>query len=211
MKPKTYRRLTRLLFFFLFLMFVLLFFLFGGVGRMPQRGEGGGGGILHREMGTIHLSEIRSGGFALEELPVQSPSRPGEDTFNENVMRCDATLYNESTGPIQVAVSVFGTHVLETANIGLSGTYVDYSAQAAPFPDKDYGSWMAARSLQPDEQAKNMALYLPPSATHTLTLEAGETRQLTVLFWVDSDHVEALTNLDRSQYSATVRLISRSL
>lgn len=211
MKPKTYRRLTHFLFAFLFVMFFLLYLLLGGAGRMPRKGGGGGWGKLHREMGTIRLSEVRSGGFALEELPVQEPTELGGENFNENVLRCDATLYNEGEGPIQVTLSVFGTQVLGTENRGLTGTYTDYSPEEEPFKGGDYAAWLSQVGLTRDPEGVNMTLYLSGGSSKTLTLEVGETRQLSVLFWVDAAQVESLTNLDRGEYSATVKLISRGI
>lgn len=211
MKPKTYRRLTRFLFLFLFLMFFLLYLLMGGAGRMPQRGGGSGWGVLHKEMGTIRLSEVRSGGFSLDELPVQDPTRPGEEDFNHNVLRCDATLHNEGEGPIQVTLSIFGTQVLSTDNQGLTGLWLDYPPGADPFSGKEYAAWLEGKTLEKSGDAGNMTLYLPRPGATTLTLEAGETRQLALLLWVDADEVDILTELDRDQYSVTAKFISRGI
>lgn len=209
MKPKTYRRLTHLLFAFLFLVFLLLYLLLGGAGIRSQ-GKGDGWDTLHTQMGTIELSEVRSGGFALEPLPVQTPTSPGDEEFDRNVLCCEAALHNEGTGAIQVTVSVFGTEVLEDAasNEGLTGTYLEYPPETDPFDGGKYGAWMKAASLTEDPQAKNMTLYMT-GPDNRITLEAGETRQVAFLFWVDSDQVQTLTDLQREGYSATVKLISR--
>lgn len=216
MTQKTYRRVTRFLFCFLFLVFFLLYLLLSQ--RYDRAGVNrGGGGWRNRSLalGAVTVSEVRSGGFILDEFPFPGPTAPEKDDFLKNVLVCRAELINEGGGPVDVTVGIHGTALAEgggDANPGLCGGFYYYEGETDPIGG-DYASLLSdpgAGLKVYDRGERNMELYLAEGAYPTrFRMEPGGARTLVLFFWVDEDEMDFITDLDREGYSVTVKLTSR--
>ncbi len=210
MSQRNYRRLTRGLFLFLFLVFFLLYLLLSGRPEHSTRtGSGSHWKERHLTLGEVRVSEIRSGGFIVNEFPIPGATRMGDADFNENVLRCSTSVYNEGEVAVEVTASIYGTKKNDVAilNPGLCcGFYHRDGAEEAA--DEDFAALLSSpRWEKTPRSEKNLELYIQDSSS--FRLEPGETRSLSLLFWVDADHVPTLTNLEREGYSVTVKLTSR--
>lgn len=210
MSQKRYRKLTRFLFVFLFLVFLLLYLLLSR--RYDHAGPNGGGtGWRNRSLslGDVKVSDVRSGGFIVDEFPFSDVTAPGAADFSDRVLVCRTHVQNEGDVAVNVALSIHGTRLGEgeTPPAGLCGGVYHYAGETDPV-GADYAAFLTqAQAVDPDPQ--RFSLWREDDA-YPIRLEAGESRTLVLFFWVDSRSVPTLTDLDRDHYSVTVKLTSRS-
>lgn len=215
MSQKTYRRLTRFLFLLLFLLFFLLYLLLSGQPGHRRRGGGGGaGGWEERRLtlGDVQVSEIRSGGFLVQEFPEIESTSVSAGDFPQKLTLCATSVHNEGESAVNVSLAVSGTVHSPDApvNPGLCCAVYHYAGDADP-AGGDYaallsdGSWTA---LPHDRQ--NLELWISRLRPMVFQLQPGETRRLVLLFWVDEAVLPTVTELDRNAYSVTVKLTSRA-
>lgn len=210
MSQKSYRRLTRILFLLLFLLFLLLYLLLQGKSGGRPGGHGGPNWIERTlPLGDVQVSDVRSGGFIVDEFPIPASTSLGDEAFNENVISVSTSVYNEGELPVTVTPSVYGTQKAENAdaNPGLHCGFYTYSGETDP-AGGDFAAllsgvdWSAA-----PRHEKALELHIKGEAA--FTLEPGETRRIVLFFWADADVVPTLTDQERNEYSVTVKLTSR--
>lgn len=211
MSQRSYRRLTRFLFFFLFLVFFLLYLLLSGRPQYStQTGGGSGWNERHLTLGDIRVSEVRSSGFIVDEFPIPASTRVGDEDFNENVILCSTSVHNEGEVAVEVTVSIHGSKKNDSGipNPGLCCGFYHYPGQGED-PGEDFAALLGATPwVKTPHGEKNLALYVRDGSTFRLA--PGETRHISLFFWVDADEVPTLTNIERDDYSITVKLTSRS-
>lgn len=216
MTQKQYRRLTHFLFFFLFLVFFLLYLL---LSRRYDHASATGGGTGWRDrrlaLGTVTISDVRSGGFIVDEFPIPAPTTPEAEDFDRQVLVCRAKLYNEGETAINVSAGIYGTALGQKSDDDEGLCCAVYHDTGDDPVSPDYGAFLAdgANGFQVSARSeKNLVLYEARS-TYPLqfTMDPGETRYLTLIFWVDENVRPAVTDLDRDAYSVTVKLTSRGV
>lgn len=210
MSQKSYRRLTRILFLFLFLLFLLLYLLLQGKSGGRPGGHGGPNWIERTlPLGDVQVSDVRSGGFIVDEFPLPASTSLGDEDFNENVISVSTSVYNEGEVTVTVTPSIYGTQKAENANAnpGLHCGFYTYSGDIDP-ASGDYASFLSKSdwSVTPRHEK---ALELHIKDEPAFALAPGETRHVVLFFWADTDVVPTLTDQERNEYSVTVKLTSR--
>ena len=210
MSQKTYRRLTRFLFLFLFLVFLLLYLL---LSRRYDRASANGGGYGWRNrnlaLGDVKISDVRSGGFIVDEFPFGQSTSPAAEDFDRQVAVCRTHIVNEGEVAVNVGMSIHGTRLGEgdAPLYGLNCGAYTYAGEDDP-AGADYAAFLTRTSaLPPDGQ--RLTLWQEPDGG-TMRIPAGESRSLVLFVWVDEAEVPTLTDLDRERYSVTVKLTSRA-
>ena len=212
MKPKTYRRVTWGLFCFLFLIFFLLYLLLRN--GMGVGSNGGWGGELVRDLGTVTLSEVRSSGFIVDEFSFPESTQTDSAEFNQNVVASHAVVLNEGKKTIRVSVSIYGTKIEGKSNQGLCGAFYYYKGDADPVAS-DYAKYLRENKTELEISSfeeNNMELYVNPSKyPKEILLEPGEQIYFNLFCWVDQAVIQDFTDEQRQAYSATVKLTSRAV
>lgn len=210
MSQKSYRRLTRILFLLLFLLFLLLYLLLQGKSGGRPGGHGGPNWIERTlPLGDVQVSDVRSGGFIVDEFPIPASTLLKNGDFNENVIAVSTSVYNEGEVAVTVTPSIYGTQKAENANAnpGLHCGFYTYSGDTDPAGGDFVALLSAADWSVVPRQEKALELHVKGEAA--LTLEPGETRHAVLFFWVDANAVPTLTDQERNEYSVTVKLTSR--
>lgn len=211
MSQKNYRRLTRVLFLLLAVFFFLLYLLMGSSSvNGPNRTGAPQWRERRLELGEVRVSPVRSGGFLVDSFPIPASTVPSAADFDENVIRCSTTVYNEGTEPVDVTASVYGTRTGDDgeANPGLHCSFYSYQGDEDPA-----GSGLAVLLAQPgwtEAPHGETALALHTRDDGPIRLEPGERRSIVLFFWTDAETEPALTDAVRSGYSVTVKLTSRA-
>lgn len=210
MSQKSYRRLTRFLFLLLFLLFLLLYLLLQGKSGGRPGGHGGPNWIERTlPLGDVRVSDVRSGGFIVDDFPLPASTSLDSGDFNENVIAVSTSIYNEGETAVTVTPSIYGTRKAENANAnpGLHCAFYTYSGDTDP-AGGDFAAFLSNSdwSVTP-HQEKALELHVRGEAA--FTLEPGETRRVILFFWADAAKVPTLTDQERGEYSVTVKLTSR--
>lgn len=210
MSQKSYRRLTRALFLLLFLLFLLLYLLLQGKsGGRPGGGSGSNWMERTLPLGDIQVSDVRSGGFIVDEFPIPASSLMGSEDFNENIIAVTTTLHNEGDVAVDITPSIYGSRKAEDANAnpGLCCGFYTYSGEADP-AGGDYAAYLSGGgwTVTPHSE-KALELRVREAA---FSIPPGELRHIVLLFWVDEEQLPTLTDLERNSYSVTIKLTSRA-
>ncbi|MEG1720345.1 MAG: hypothetical protein RR281_01425 [Pseudoflavonifractor sp.] len=216
MTHKAYRYLTHALFIFLAILFVLLYLLINFNEKASRTPSAHGWDKLSRNLGTVTVSDVRSGGFILGELPIPASTTLDAEDFDSNVITCRALVKNEGEVTVKVSMDVYGTDLSngDPPPPALCGSYRYYeSAEAAP--TEGYRSFlkghMADFTIYHHDE-KNMEIYADQAHYPAVfTLAPGESRQFEFFFWADAVALPYLSDLERDAYSVTVKLTSRAL
>lgn len=211
MTQKQYRRLTRGLFFFLLLVFFLLYLLLSH--QYDRAGpSGGGSGWRNRRLALepIQVSEVRSSGFIVDEFPFSASTTPTDQDFDQNLLVCAAQVTNTGTVRVNVDVSIHGTD-LKDGSPPPQGLCCGFYHHGGEDPYQgDYAAFFAPPAAQALGEPRLTLWLQEGDSPRSFSLAPGETRYLTLCFWVDQDVLPTLTDLDRESYSVTVKLTSRS-
>lgn len=212
MSQRNYRKLTRFLFLLLFLLFFLLYLLLRGqTGGRPTGGTGREQWEeRHLTLGQIQVSEIRSGGFIVDQFPLPASTVVGDGDFDENVIICATSVHNEVPVTVTVTPSIYGSQTTEsgTPNPGLCGGFYSYGDTADP-GSEGYAALLSGPDWTTIPHGEK-ALELHIKGSAAFSLEPGETRQIVLFFWTDGAEVPTLTDRERLEYSVTVKLTSRA-
>lgn len=211
MTQKQYRRLTRGLFLFLFLVFFLLYLLLSH-SYDHASANGGGTGWRNRKLALepIQVSEIRSSGFIVDEFPFSGSTDPAAEDFHKRLLVCNAQVTNSGTAAVNVGVSIHGTDLKDGSPPpeGLCCGFYHYGGEDPV--GEDYAAFLSAPATERLTEPR-LSLWLQERLyPQSFRLEVGETRYLTLFFWVDQSVVPTLTDLDQESYSVTVKLTSRA-
>lgn len=211
MTQRSYRRLTRILFLVLFLFFLLLFLLLQGKSSGRVGGQSGPNWIERTlPLGDVLVSEVRSGGFIVDEFPIPASTTLDSEDFNENIIVVTTSVYNTGTETVDVTPSIYGTKKVEGTelNPGLNCGFYHYSGDTDP-ANADIAAFLTGSGWNAILRGeKDLSLHVKDSAAFSLA--PGETRHLVLFFWVDESRVPTLTDMERSAYSITVKLTSRA-
>lgn len=211
MSQRSYRRLTRFLFFLLALFFSLLYLLMRSSSMNgPTQTDGPQWRERRLTLGEIRVSAVRSGGFLVDSFPIPASTVPEAEDFDKNVIRCSTTVYNEGAEPVDVTVSIYGTR---TGADGETNPGLHCAFYSSPGDDDPAAPELSALLSQPGwteaPHAEN-ALALHTRKGSPIRLEPGERRGIALFFWTDGGTLPTLTDAVRNGYSVTVKLTSRA-